>query len=151
MRLDDPRDLPRIASHLKSDAISRAQAPGEQLERRRRGLDPPRRTHLARLDDRHLAEIAVDIQPNAPHPFSFLASDAGEPVGKRHRRIRAHGTTGQVAAAATDLSGSKPIAQNRPAQPAFSQRAPVPVSRTYDRPRTTAHSTPQFHDPISDS
>jgi hypothetical protein len=42
-------------------------------------------------------------------------------VGKRHRRIRARSATGPVAGAATEKPGSKPIAQKRPAQHAFSQ------------------------------
>ena len=75
VRLQDPRDLPRVAGHLEHHPIACAEALREQLERRRRRLDPPRRTHLARLDDRDLAEIAVDVQPNAPHPLSFLAVD----------------------------------------------------------------------------
>jgi len=49
-------------------------------------------------------------------PAPFASSTGGEPVGKRHRRIRAHSTTGQVAGAATEKPGSKPIAQ-KPACP----------------------------------
>jgi hypothetical protein len=73
--LQNPRDLPRVAGHLEHHPIARAEALREQLERRRRRLDPARRTELARLGNRDLAEIPVDIQPNAPHPFSFLAVD----------------------------------------------------------------------------
>ena len=71
VRLQDPRDLPRVAGHLEHHPIACAEALREQLERRRRRLDPARRTDLARLGDRDLAEIAVDVQPNAPHPFSL--------------------------------------------------------------------------------
>jgi hypothetical protein len=75
VRLEDPRDLPRVAGHLKHHLIACAETLREQLERRRRRLDPARRTDFARLDDRDLTEIAVDVQPNAPHPLSFLAVD----------------------------------------------------------------------------
>ena len=75
VRLEDPRDLPRVAGHLEHHPIARAQALREQLQRLRRRLDPARRTDLARLHDRDLAEVAVNVQPNASHPFSFLAVD----------------------------------------------------------------------------
>jgi hypothetical protein len=75
VRLEDPRDLPRVAGHLERHPIACAEALREQLQRRRRGLDPARRTDLARLHDRDLAEVAVDLQPDAPHPLSFLAVD----------------------------------------------------------------------------
>jgi hypothetical protein len=42
-------------------------------------------------------------------------------VGKRHRRIRARGATGQVAGAATEKHGLEAHRANRPAQHAFSQ------------------------------
>jgi hypothetical protein len=51
----------------------------------------------------------------------------GEPVGKRHGRIRALGTTGHVAGAATEKSGSKRIAQETACPSCVLPRAPVPV------------------------
>jgi hypothetical protein len=67
-------------------------------------------------------------------------------VGKRHRRIRAHSATGQVAGAATEKPGLKAHRPKRPAQPAFSQKAPSP-SRTNlsSPPDTTRPSREQFH------
>jgi hypothetical protein len=62
VRLQDPRDLPRVARHLQRDTIVRIQALREQLERLRPGLDPPSRAQPALGDDRHLAEVAMDIQ-----------------------------------------------------------------------------------------
>jgi hypothetical protein len=62
VRLDDPRDLPRIAGHLKRDPVTRIEALREELERLRARRDPPARTQPAVGDDRHLAEVAVDIQ-----------------------------------------------------------------------------------------
>ena len=67
MRVQDPRDLPRVPSHLKRHPIIRAQAPREQLDLLRLGIDPPSRANLAVLNDRDLTEIQVHIQPNRPH------------------------------------------------------------------------------------
>ena len=47
-------------------------------------------------------------------------------MAKRHRRIRAHDTTGPVAGAATDLSGSKPIAQRNGLPNLRSPESPCP-------------------------
>jgi len=55
-------------------------------------------------------------------------------VGKRHQRIRALSATGPIAGAATDKARAlSPSSKNRPAKPAFSQKAPVPVARPYTR------------------
>ena len=67
VRLDDPRDLPRVAGHLQRHPIARAEALREQLQRLRRRLDPARRADLAGLDDRDLAEVAMHVQPDRPH------------------------------------------------------------------------------------
>ena len=84
-----------------------------------------RGSQLAVIDERDLAEAAVDVQSDRPHLIlpSNGCQRRGEPVGKRHRRIRAQSTTGQVAGAATEKSGSRPIDEKRPAEPAFSQKA----------------------------
>jgi hypothetical protein len=65
MRLDDPRDLPRIAGHLQRDQITRVKAAREHLKRLRLSLHPTARTQLAGRDHRHLAEVAMDIQTPA--------------------------------------------------------------------------------------
>ena len=61
----------------------------------------------------------------------------GEPVGKRHRRIRARSATGQVAGAATEKPGLEAHRPKRPAQPAFSQKAPRPSQPTLSPPPDT--------------
>jgi hypothetical protein len=69
-------------------------------------------------------------------------------VGKRHRRIRARGATGQVAGAATEKPGLKrPSSKNRPAQHAFSQKAPCPGPPTLTGRARTADSKRHFHAP----
>src|SRR5829696_6143829 len=47
----------------------------------------------------------MDVQADEPHVLPPLVADAGERVGKRHRRIRARGTSGPVAGAATEKHG----------------------------------------------
>ena len=54
----------------------------------------------------------------------------GEPVGKRHRRIRARSATRQVAGAATEKPGLEAHRAKRPTQPWVLPKAPVPVGRT---------------------
>jgi len=62
VRLDQPRDLPRVARHLKRHPIIRGKAPREQLDLLWLGLDPTGRAKLTILDDRDLAEIQMHIQ-----------------------------------------------------------------------------------------
>ena len=65
----------------------------------------------ALLDDRDLAEIAMDIQRYRSHSILLARRRLRENrVGKRHRRIRALSAPGQVAGAAIEKPGSKPIA-----------------------------------------
>jgi hypothetical protein len=74
-------------------------------------------------------------------------------VGKRHRRIRARSATGQVAEAATEKPGLQLAHRpKRPAQPAFSQKAPRPSRPTLSPPPdTTGAFKEQFHAPNGSS
>ena len=63
--------LPVTSNATQSLAI---QALGEQLQRLGPRLDPAGRPQPALLDDRHLAEIAMDIQRYRSHPL-LLAVD----------------------------------------------------------------------------
>jgi len=74
-------------------------------------------------------------------------------VGKRHRRIRARSATGQVAGAATEKPGLQLAHRpKRPAQPAFSQKAPRPSRPNLSPPPdTTGAFKEQFHAPTSRS
>ena len=62
MRLDSPRDLPRVPRHLEHHPIIWAKARGEQLDLLGLGLDAAGRANLTILDDRDLTEIQVHIQ-----------------------------------------------------------------------------------------
>jgi hypothetical protein len=59
--LDDSLDLPGVAGDLERDPVVSAEALGEELDRLRLGLDPPRGADLSLLRDRHLAELEVDV------------------------------------------------------------------------------------------
>jgi hypothetical protein len=123
VRLDDPRDLPRVPAHLQDHPIVGAQARREQLQHLRARRDPARRPYRARLGDRHLTEVAMHIQPDRPHRRSLRrVRRHGRTMGKRHRRIRARSATRPVAGAATELSGSHAHRRKRPAHVAFSRR-----------------------------
>jgi hypothetical protein len=74
-------------------------------------------------------------------------------VGKRHRRIRARSATGQVAGAATEKRGLQLAHRpKRPAQPAFSQKAPRPSQPNLSPPPDiTGAFKEQFHAPRTSS
>jgi hypothetical protein len=97
VRLDDPRDLKRVAGHLKRDLIITAEALREQRQRLRLGLHPRGQPHRARLRDRDLAEVAMHVQPDESHqtppPSSVVMSETRRAT--RQLRIRARGTPGQ--------------------------------------------------------
>ena len=65
-------------------------------------------------------------------------------MGKRHRRIRAHSTTGQVAGAATEKSGSKPIAQETACPACVPQTSPCPGQPNLRRPTDSSPQTDIF-------
>jgi hypothetical protein len=71
VRLENPRDRPRIARHLQRNQITRVETLREQLKRIRSGRDPPGRAQPALRNDRHLTEIAMDIQRYRPHLSSL--------------------------------------------------------------------------------
>ena len=137
MRLEDPRRSP-----------TRCRSPPARPSRARRGsartaptlravprsgppsaAGPPRRSPPRRSRDEHPA------RPLAPAPPRRRRS--GEPVGKRHRRIRARSATGQVAGAATEKPGLEAHRPKRPAQPAFSRRPLSQSAEPKPAPRTT--------------
>jgi hypothetical protein len=75
MRLEDPGDRPRVAGDLQRDPVTRVQALREQLKRLGPCLDAARRAQLTVGDNRHLAEIAMDIQRYRSHSV-LIALDA---------------------------------------------------------------------------
>ena len=128
---------PRVPRHLQRHPILPPEAAGEQPERLRRRRDPPRRAHHPVLDDRDLAKVAMHVQPDRPHLNLLASITDGRTGGQttqtdtclRHNRASRRGGH-------RECSDSKPIVHKRPAQPAFSQKAPVPVARPYGRART---------------
>jgi hypothetical protein len=131
VRLDDPGQLPSVARHLEHHLFVAAEAPGEQLERHGCRLDPTARPNLTLLDDRDLAKVAMNIQADVSH--SILPVDA--PLNGENRW--ANDTDGFVLTAQpgksqgrpTNWRARSPSRKKRPAHPAFSQKAPVPVRR----------------------
>ena len=98
VRLEDPRDLPCIAGHLKRHPVVRREALREQLQVLRSARYTPPSAAPAAVEDRDLAEVAMHIQPDRSHHYPLSSLDrSGELVGKRHRRIRARSATGHVA------------------------------------------------------
>ena len=100
--LEHSRYLKRRPRRLERHLVVRRQALGEQLKLGGAGLDAPGRAQLAAVLDRHLAEVAVDVQGDRSHIASFGDGVKETQRAKRHRRIRARSTTGQVAGAAIE-------------------------------------------------
>jgi len=132
VRLDDPRDLPRVPGHLKRDPILRAQAGGEQLQPLRRGRDPSARAKLTILDERDLTEIEMNVQRDRPHHHRLPHSARQDgrrggqttPTDPRSRRNRTSRSGGHRKARA-----QTPIV-HEPACPAcVLPETPVPVTR----------------------
>ena len=141
MRLQDPRDRParsrspptRPDPRLEALANS-SSASGRVAIRPADRAGPPRRSPPRRSRD---GRPALPLSPDPPR-----SSTRGEPVGKRHRRIRARSATRQVAGAATEKPGLKAHRAKRPAQPAFSRR---PLSQSPE-PKPTPDDTGAFNE-----
>ena len=146
MALEDPRDLPRIARDLQRDPIARIQALREQLKRLRPRLDATRRAHPALGHNRHLTEIAVNIQPYRSHPVLLTVVD-------RRENRWANDIDGSALTAQPGKSQGRPLKSPGSTRPSRKTacptcvlpKAPVPVDRTYVGHRTSqAPSTRSF-------
>jgi hypothetical protein len=130
VRLEDRGDRPRIAGHLRRAPVAAIEALREQLQRVGSRLDAARRPQSAVRDDRHLAEIAVDIECHCSHLVLLAVVDSGE-------NRWANDIDGSALAAQPGKSQGRPLKPGleahrpkRPAQPAFSRTPLVPVART---------------------
>jgi hypothetical protein len=85
VRLNDPRDRPRVARDLQRDPIARVQTLREQLKRLRPRRNPASRAQPALGDDRHLTEVAMEIQRHCSHLVLLAVADEGENGGLRVR------------------------------------------------------------------
>src|SRR5262249_13515850 len=125
VRGQDPRDRERVPGRLERDPIVTAEAASEQLQLARARPDPPGRASLSPVRDRHLAEVAMDVQTDETHQrLPSLEQHPGDATGERQLRIRAHGTAGSVAGAATYVNRLTAQEASRPAQSAFSHQSP---------------------------
>ena len=72
MRLEDPRDFPRVAGDLQRHAIIGRQALREQLQVLKLPRDAtPRPAPADMVEDRDLAEVAMHIHSDRPHHSSL--------------------------------------------------------------------------------
>jgi hypothetical protein len=141
MRLDDPRDRPRIARHLQRNQITRVETLREQLQRLRPRLDPAGQAQPALSDDRHLAEIAMNIQRYRSH-LVLLA------VGDESENRWANDIDGSALAAQPGKSqgrppespGSKPIVQNGLPSLRAPNKAPRPSRPNLSPPPDTTRA-----------
>ena len=120
LRLDDSRDPERVAGRLQRNLVVDAETLRKQRQPRRLGLYATRQPNPASLCDRHLAEVAIDVQPDETHrtPSSLdrLATETRRAT--RQLRIRAHGTPGQSQRRPPTNHGLAAQNVRRPAQPA---------------------------------
>ena len=109
---------------------------GPQLECA--GASQPCRTGRRELSRGGHPNQSLSPAPPPAVPFFW----GGEAVGKRQRRIRALSTTGQVAGAATESSGSKPTSSKTGLPNQRSPRSPCPSQPTVRRdPDTSLRAT----------
>jgi hypothetical protein len=139
-----PLRVERVPGHLQRDLIVTAEAPREQRQRRRLGPHPLRRPHLARLRDRHLTEVAMDVQPNETHRTTST-------LGRyRRRRGGRHDNYGSVRTAHPDsrrgghlqTTGSQPIMSRGLPNPRVSLK---PLASGTRRRYGTARTTQTLH------
>jgi len=138
VRLQPPGDRERVAGWLQRHLIVGAEAVGQDLQPFEAGrhATPDRTRPASQIATSQKSRCTSNPTNRTQSPFARHRSN-GEKVGKRQERIRAHGTTGRVAGAATEvMSGSQP-SQARPAQPTFSQKPLTRCARRYPRARTT--------------
>ena len=85
VRLEDASDRKRRAGRLEDDLVIGGQAPGEELERRRRSLDPSGVFDFTLRGHRYLAEVAMHVQGNAAHqPLLSSTFDFDREPGGQH-------------------------------------------------------------------
>jgi len=101
--LDEALDPQRRSGRLERHLVVGRQALGEQPQLLGAGFDAPRRAHLGAVLDRHLAEIAVDVQRDRSHVASF------DCVAETQR---ANDTDGFVLAAQPDKSQGRPLSSS---------------------------------------
>jgi hypothetical protein len=89
--------------------------------------DPQRRWPPRRSRGEH---PALSLSPRPP----CRSSTRGEPVGKRHRRIRARSATGQVAGAATEQPGLKAHRRKTACPACVPPKAPSPRQPNLSQP-----------------
>ena len=145
VRLENPRDLPRAASHLQRHPIRRLKALRQRLERLRSARHPPSRPDHPVLADRDHAEVTMNIQtdrttnpPQQRHLSPPVRRQrAGEPAGQRHRPIRARSSIqASRRGGRTNCTGSKPIAKNGLPVCVLPRRPLSRITRRYGRNRT---------------
>ena len=152
VRLDDPRDLPRVARDLQGHLVIRRQALREQLKVLRRGRDAPR-ARGPRTSPRSRPRRNRDGRPTrstSPRPPSHRLM-IGRTVGKRHttdsrsQRNRASRRGGQRKARAQGPSSKEPACPT-----CVLPEGPCP-SRATVATDPDAASEQQFHAPTSGS
>ena len=126
VRLDDPRDLPRVARHLQRDPIVRAQAPREQLELLRRRRDPP-----AQSEARHPRRARPRRNPDA-RPTRPISPPPPSARSTRRETRWANDTDGSALEAQPDKSQGRP--PKSPGSNAHRPRTGLPNMRSPRRP-----------------
>ncbi|MCW2997413.1 MAG: hypothetical protein JWN65_962 [Solirubrobacterales bacterium] len=153
MPLENPRDLPRVDGHLKRHEVARREALREQLQRvGARAATRPADLTLPASTIATLQKSRCTSKPTALTDTSSPSDDlAGEPVGNDIDGSALAAQPGKSQGAATEKPGLQLAHRpNRPAHPAFSQRAPRPSPANLSR-RPDATFNAQFHVPTSGS
>jgi hypothetical protein len=126
------RAISHAPRYLERHPIIRPKAPREQLDLLGLGFDSTGGADLTILDDRDLTEIQVHVQRDRPHDYRLLRLARLD-----GRRGGQNDTDGFALEAQPDKSqgrppkspgSTRPSSKNRPAQHAFSLKAPVPVA-----------------------
>ena len=131
VRLEDSRDLPRVPRHLQRHPVRSLQARGQHLQRRRRPRDPTRRA------DRAILTTATSQKSRCTsNPIALPTDLLRHSCTTNRENQRANDNDRYVLTAHPGKSQGRPPSMleleahrpKRPTQPAFSRKAPVPVT-----------------------
>ncbi len=147
VRLEDPRDRPRVAGDLQGDPVTRIQARREQLKRLGPRLDAARRPQPSLRDDRDLTEIPMNIQRYRSHT-----------VLPRHCRLGekrwANDIDGSALAAQPGKSQGRPMKSPGSTRPSRKTACPAcvlprrPLSQSTE-PKSATGRTDAFNEAVS--
>jgi hypothetical protein len=103
-----PGDGQRVAGRLQPDLVGRPERTGDGLKRCSAGGDPRMPSHRPASEDRHFADVAVDVGTNRTHAISSSRGEGDRRANDNYGYVLA-AQPGQSQGRPTTTTGSQPI------------------------------------------